>query len=161
MIHTDGDFRGWKRVVTSEELSTENLNRIADASLYQDAACSGDNYPTGITTIYIAKGSTGYPHEFGEVLNVKSSVYRFAQFFFFAGNTYEKKIYIRHWYHGTGTIPSTEELNSTLKTAKEYTDQHAKKTDIHVTAADKTKWNSILSSSPVWQTPSLSNGWSH
>lgn len=85
MIHTDGDFRGWKRVITSEELSTENLNRIADASLYQDAACSGDNYPTGITTIYIAKGSTGYPHEFGEVLNVKSSVYRFAQFFFLQG----------------------------------------------------------------------------
>lgn len=31
----------------------------------------------------------------------------------------------------------------------------------HVSQADKDRWNSILSSTPVWQTPPLSNGWSH
>lgn len=31
----------------------------------------------------------------------------------------------------------------------------------HVTQADKDRWNSILNSTPVWQTPPLSNGWSN
>ncbi|MBR0007284.1 hypothetical protein FE204_04220 [Bacillus subtilis] len=146
MVHTDGEFRGWKRLITSEELKSENINKIADESLYQDAAYSGNNYPIGITTVSILQGSTGYPYEFGEVLNIKSSVYRFAQFFFYAGNAGQKKIFIRHWYDSTGwtefiTIPSSDELETVLNTAKLYTDSHANNTEIHVTQNDKTKWN--------------------
>lgn len=146
MVHTDGKFRGWKRLVTSEELNSENINKITDESLYQDAAYSGNNYPIGITTVAILQGSTGYPYELGEVLNIKSSKYRFAQFFFYAGNTGQKKVFIRHWYDTVGwtdfiTIPSSEELESVLNTAKLYTDSHANNTEIHVTQNDKTKWN--------------------
>ncbi|MGY5386845.1 pyocin knob domain-containing protein [Bacillus spizizenii] len=146
MVHTDGEFRGWKRLVTSEELNSENINKIADESLYQDASYSGNNYPIGITTVGILQGSTGYPHEYGEVLNIKSSKYRFAQFFFYAGNTGQKKIFIRHWYDSVGwtefiTIPSSGELESFLNTAKLYTDSHANNMEIHVTQNDKTKWN--------------------
>ncbi|WP_412094536.1 pyocin knob domain-containing protein [Bacillus halotolerans] len=146
MVHTDGEFRGWKRLVTSEELKSENINKIVDESLYQDATYSGNNYPIGITTVSILQGSTGYPYEYGEVLNIKSSKYRFAQFFFYAGNTGEKKIFIRHWYDSKGwtefiTIPSSDELESVLNQAKLYSDSHANNTEIHVTQSDKTKWN--------------------
>lgn len=146
MVHTDGEFRGWKRLITSEELNSENINKIGDESLYQDASYSGNNYPIGITTVGILQGSTGYPHEYGEVLNIKSSKYRFAQFFFYAGNTGQKKIFIRHWYDSVGwtefiTIPSSDELESVLNTARLYTDSHANNTEIHVTENDKTKWN--------------------
>ncbi|PJY98997.1 hypothetical protein CPT06_20710 [Bacillus vallismortis] len=146
MVHTNGEFKGWKRLVTSDELKSENINKIADESLYQDATYSGNNYPIGITTVAILQGSTGYPYQYGEVLNIKSSKYRFAQFFFYAGNTGQKKIFIRHWYDTVGwtefiTIPSSDELESVLNTAKLYTDSHANNMEIHVTQNDKTKWN--------------------
>ena len=90
MVHTDGEFRGWKRLITSEELNSENINKIAMSHL---SGCNilGNNYPIGITTVSILQGSTGYPYEYGEVLNIKSSEYRFAQFFFYAGNQVKRK----------------------------------------------------------------------
>ncbi|NUJ16869.1 DNA-packaging protein [Bacillus glycinifermentans] len=111
-------------------VTSEQVTIISDPSPYQDASYSGDNYPMGISTFHLSSGSVGYPSSYGECLNVKTTKYRFAQFFFHAGNRDDPRIYLRHWYPSSGwtefiTVPSSSDLDSALAAAKAYTDDHA------------------------------------
>lgn len=112
------------------EVTTEQVTIINDPTPFQDAAYSGDSYPLGISTFHLAGSAVGYPSKYGECLNVKTTKYRFAQFFFNAGNQNDPRIYLRHWYPSTGwtefiTIPSSSDVDDALKSAKAYTDAHA------------------------------------
>ena len=111
-------------------VTSEQVTIISDPSPFQDASYSGDNYPMGISTFHLSSGSVGYPSSYGECLNIKTTKYRFAQFFFHAGNRDDPRIYLRHWYPSSGwtefiTVPSSSDLDSALAAAKAYTDDHA------------------------------------
>ncbi|MCY9224155.1 DNA-packaging protein [Bacillus haynesii] len=125
------------------EVTTEQVTIISDPTPYQDASYSGDSYPLGISTFHLAGSASGYPSKYGECLNVKTTKYRFAQFFFNAGNRNDPRIYLRHWYPSTGwtefiTIPSSSDVDDALKSAKAYTDAHANdKTNPHSVTKDQ------------------------
>ncbi|MED2945345.1 pyocin knob domain-containing protein [Bacillus swezeyi] len=111
-------------------VTSEQVTIISDPSPYQDASYSGDEYPMGISSFPLLTGSVGYPSQYGECLNVKTTKYRFAQFFFHAGNRNDPRIYLRHWYPSTGwtefiTVPSASDVDSAFAEAKAYTDSHA------------------------------------
>ncbi|ASB89388.1 pyocin knob domain-containing protein [Bacillus sonorensis] len=115
-------------------VTSEQVTIISDPSPFQDASYSGDNYPIGISTFHLSTGSVGYPSSYGECLNVKTTKYRFAQFFFHAGNRNDSRIYLRHWYPSIGwtefiTIPSSSDLDSALASMKAYIDAHANNKD--------------------------------
>ncbi|UAL16080.2 hypothetical protein KY997_11250 [Bacillus paralicheniformis] len=111
-------------------VTSQQVTIIKDPSSYQDASYSGDNYPIGISTFPLSQGSVGFPSQYGECLNIKTTKYRFAQLFFHAGNREDSRIYLRHWYPSTGwtefiTVPSSSDVDEALKSAKAYTDAHA------------------------------------
>lgn len=118
-------------------VTSQQVTIIKDPSPYQDASYSGDNYPMGISTFSLLQGSVGFPSQYGECLNIKTTKYRFAQLFFHAGNREDSRIYLRHWYPSTGwtefiTVPSSSDVDDALKSAKAYTDAHANdKTNPH------------------------------
>ncbi|WP_026579450.1 hypothetical protein [Bacillus sp. SB47] len=125
------------------EVTTEQVTIINDPTPYQDASYPGDSYPFGISTFHLAGSAVGYPSKYGECLNVKATKYRFAQFFFNAGNRNDPRIYLRHWYPSTGwtefiTVPSSSDVDDALKLAKNYTDAHVNdKTNPHSVTKDQ------------------------
>ncbi|EWH20562.1 hypothetical protein [Bacillus haynesii] len=140
------------------EVTTEQVTVINDPTPYQDASSPGDSYPLGISTFHLAGSAVGYPSKYGECLNVKTTKYRFAQFFFNAGNRNDPRIYLRHWYPSTGwtefiTVPSSSDVDDALKSAKAYTDAHANdKTNPHSVTKDQIGLGNVVNKEQATKT---------
>ncbi|MDM5301908.1 phage baseplate upper protein [Bacillus subtilis] len=111
-------------------VTTKQINLIND-SAFQDASYDGNNYPDGISTFpLLANEAIGYPGSYGGILNVKSTQYRFAQFFLPAGNIKDPRISIRYWYHSLGwtdfmTLVTSTDLGAAEKQIDALKQQNA------------------------------------
>nr|WP_252400948.1 BppU family phage baseplate upper protein [Bacillus subtilis] len=111
-------------------VTTKQINLIND-SAFQDAYYDGNNYPDGISTFpLLANEAIGYPGSYGGILNVKSTQYRFAQFFLPAGNIKDPRISIRYWYHSLGwtdfmTLVTSTDLGAAEKQIDALKQQNA------------------------------------
>ncbi|WP_223831634.1 phage baseplate upper protein [Bacillus swezeyi] len=111
-------------------ITTKQITLIND-SAFQDASYDGNNYPDGISTFpLLANEAIGYPGSYGGILNVKSTQYRFAQFFLPAGNIKDPRISIRYWYHSQGwtdfmTLVTSTDLGAAEKQIDALKQQNA------------------------------------
>ncbi|MFT0801112.1 hypothetical protein VSK91_06625 [Bacillus swezeyi] len=111
-------------------VTTKQINLIND-SAFQDASYDGNNYPDGISTFpLLANEAIGYPGFYGGILNVKSTQYRFAQFFLPAGNIKDPRISIRYWYRSQGwtdfmTLVTSTDLEAAEKQIDTLKQQNA------------------------------------
>jgi hypothetical protein len=88
-------------VTFDDRVYTEVFDKLSPVN----SDINGDNIPMGITTSTISNKQTGYPEEYGLILNIKNAKERLTQWFYSHGNNGTYGAWFRHWYTGNGWTP--------------------------------------------------------